>query len=245
MLRRRYPPGLPLGPELLGYNFTMIHRPARMMQDADALSQFYGPLISAHFTTAHSLQTMDSANRPYAYTPNAFPCHTTRCPGHPPKESPPADPTPPWESCTLVNIPTRLPYFKAHHRNGPVNTDTWSSTSTFATARHCHWYSIHPGLATIPAALAMHSTLGTLVFSAIHADLPHANICHTHFAFDHSHLALLADLRAICSTLANQKPGPAAHNKTAVRSSARLQHRPSLTPRHATGNPSRSHPGNC
>ncbi len=184
----------------------MIHRPARMMQDADALFQFYGPLISAHLTTAHSLHAKEGENRPYAYTPYAFPRHTTQCPGHPPVEPPPANPAPAWVPRTLVSILTWLPYFRAHHRNSPVNTDTWSSTSTFATAHHCHWYLIHPGLATIPAALALHSTLGTFVFSAIHADLPHANICHTHFAFDYSHLALLADLCAICLTLAQHTP---------------------------------------
>ena len=194
--------------ELLGYDFTVLHQPSRMMQDADALSRFYGPLISAHLSIAHSLATSDHASRPFAYASTAFPQHTVRRPTHPPPGytiEPPVPPTP-NHATTLVNIPVRILPVPTHTSRPPPSHSAQSSTNVFVTARHCHWYSIHPGFGTISAALSLHSTLGTFVFSAIHASLPHANLGQTHFQFDHSHIASLSDIISICSTLAASTP---------------------------------------
>ena len=34
--------------ELLGYDFTILHRPAKMMVDVDALTRRFGPSIAQH-----------------------------------------------------------------------------------------------------------------------------------------------------------------------------------------------------
>ena len=57
--------------ELLGYHFTILHRPARMMQDVDALSRFYDPLIDSYNITASQLRRDDCTQRP---TPTANLC---------------------------------------------------------------------------------------------------------------------------------------------------------------------------
>ena len=158
MLQRRYPRGSPLGPGIVRLQFhgdppssqndAGRRRPFPILRATHQRSSYNRPLPANHGQRQPSIRVHTQC----------FPCHTTQCPGHPPKGITTSRPHP---AMGIVNIPTLLPYSKAHHCKGPINTNTWSSTSTFATARHCHWYSIHPGLATIPAALAMHSTLGT------------------------------------------------------------------------------------
>ena len=58
--------------ELLGYNFTVVHRPNRMMVDVDALSRRYGSLITTHCVVSSILHQRDISHRPAAYDKAAF-----------------------------------------------------------------------------------------------------------------------------------------------------------------------------
>ena len=58
--------------ELLGYHFTVIHRPTRMMRDVDAITCLFGPIISHHMTIALILSEKDKSMRPDAYYAKSF-----------------------------------------------------------------------------------------------------------------------------------------------------------------------------
>ena len=53
--------------EMLGYNFTVVHRESRMMEDVDALSRIYDSDTATHCMIASSLKAQDSTIRPDAY----------------------------------------------------------------------------------------------------------------------------------------------------------------------------------
>ena len=63
--------------ELLGYDFTCIHRCARMMADVDALTRRFGSLISTHCVIASVLSTQDRLCKPSAYDASTFRSHST------------------------------------------------------------------------------------------------------------------------------------------------------------------------
>ena len=58
--------------ELLGYNFTIIHRPAKMMGDVDTLSRHFGQLITSYLSIANILHVTDMWNRPFAYSSKSW-----------------------------------------------------------------------------------------------------------------------------------------------------------------------------
>ena len=58
--------------ELLGYQFTCIHRNAKMMTDVDALSRRFGPLIATHCLVAQILHGRSKSAMPLAYVKSAF-----------------------------------------------------------------------------------------------------------------------------------------------------------------------------
>ena len=66
--------------ELLGYHFAVIHRPARMCADVDALSRRYEGLVRQYMLYAAKLSAADRARRPAAYDPSTFPAQATKCP---------------------------------------------------------------------------------------------------------------------------------------------------------------------
>ena len=73
--------------ELLGYHFTNLHRPARMMRDVDALNRFYDdPLIREYDATTTALCSKDRQDRPAVYDPNTFPEQAFKCPNSLPKD---------------------------------------------------------------------------------------------------------------------------------------------------------------
>ena len=59
--------------ENLGYHFTILHWPAWMMQDVDALSHFYDPLIACYNITANQLHSDDYSQCPHAFWYLFFP----------------------------------------------------------------------------------------------------------------------------------------------------------------------------
>ena len=58
--------------ELLGYQFTVVHRSNRMMVDVDALTRRYGPLIAMHCMVATILRQRDFKLKPLAYDSSIF-----------------------------------------------------------------------------------------------------------------------------------------------------------------------------
>ena len=56
-----------LSQELIRYHFTILHQPARMMQDVNAISQCNDPLIDSYNIKASQLQLDDCTQRPHAY----------------------------------------------------------------------------------------------------------------------------------------------------------------------------------
>jgi hypothetical protein len=66
--------------ELLGCHFAVIHRPARMTADVDALSRCCDGLIRQCMLHAAQLSAADRAPCLAACNPSAFPAHTAKCP---------------------------------------------------------------------------------------------------------------------------------------------------------------------
>jgi hypothetical protein len=58
--------------ELLGYQFSVIHRNNRMMIDVDGLTRRFGPLIAQYCMIASILSQRDRAHRPMSYDPELF-----------------------------------------------------------------------------------------------------------------------------------------------------------------------------
>ena len=58
--------------ELLSYHFTVVHRSNRMMIDVDALTRWYGSLITTHCVVASILHLRDRNHRPTAYDMDIF-----------------------------------------------------------------------------------------------------------------------------------------------------------------------------
>ena len=58
--------------ELLGYQFTIIHRPNRMMADVDSLTRRYGSLIAMNCMVSSILYQRDTVTRPFAYVTKIF-----------------------------------------------------------------------------------------------------------------------------------------------------------------------------
>ena len=57
---------------LLGYQFTMIHRPNRMIADVDSLTRRYGPLIAMYCMVSSILHQRDTVTHPLAYETEIF-----------------------------------------------------------------------------------------------------------------------------------------------------------------------------
>lgn len=66
--------------ELLGYFFTFVHRPARMMRDVDGLNRFYDPLVRLYDERREAARVEDRRSRPSVYDPTAFPSYAIKCP---------------------------------------------------------------------------------------------------------------------------------------------------------------------
>ena len=60
--------------ELLGYHFSMIHRPARMMTDVDGLTRRVDTLSSQYAHIALLLSNVDHQKRTPAYTNSIIGC---------------------------------------------------------------------------------------------------------------------------------------------------------------------------
>ena len=61
--------------ELMGYDFVVIHRCARMMKDVDTLTRRFNRAITLHCMQAYLMRSRDKLYRPLAYDFDHF--HTT------------------------------------------------------------------------------------------------------------------------------------------------------------------------
>lgn len=61
--------------ELLGYQFTVVHRSYKMMMDVDTLSRRFGTLIVQHCAITYMIHSVDIQNRPDAYDDSNFTVH--------------------------------------------------------------------------------------------------------------------------------------------------------------------------
>ena len=67
--------------ELLGHQFTVVHRSNRMMVDVDSLTRRYGPLIAMHCMVATILRQRDFTLKSLAYDSSIFyTCPTAKLP---------------------------------------------------------------------------------------------------------------------------------------------------------------------
>ena len=64
--------------ELLGYQFSVVHRPAKMMTDVDALGRQFSPDIAEHLRISTLLHSIDKSARNPAYDPATFKTQPTR-----------------------------------------------------------------------------------------------------------------------------------------------------------------------
>ena len=90
--------------ELLGYNFTCIHRSARMMVDVDALTRRFGSLITTHCVIAHIFRVQDHKYKPVSCDANTFHSHSTSKLA----DAITASPLVPILSSTVVNVHCKL-----------------------------------------------------------------------------------------------------------------------------------------
>ena len=89
--------------ELLGYHFTVVHRPARMMIDVDALTRRFGKPLATHIAVAYFLQQQDQQQRPQAYMNDTF--HSgVKVTKVPRDDSKPAVPFPPLTDSFIAKV---------------------------------------------------------------------------------------------------------------------------------------------
>lgn len=147
--------------ELLGYYFTILHRPERMMRDVDALSRMYDPLIMQYAATADANSLADRAARPQAYT--IMPIDALTRSLAPPEGLAPAT-TPARMLATNVRTFTNLPprFFPIQRiltnvtptRADMTKPSLESGTHITAAAIITTWVSINSGIPGIALKLA-------------------------------------------------------------------------------------------
>jgi hypothetical protein len=161
--------------ELLGYHFAVIHRPARMMQDVDALSRRYSGLVHQYMTFAATLSSGDRARRPAAYDPSVFPTYSTKCPSQLPSPAAPSpirpastQPVPILHTVALTSRPAAvIPQITRAPRTTIAHPPPALATRSFATsALRCEsglsdsalidiclsWLSVDPGIPSLALA---------------------------------------------------------------------------------------------
>ena len=163
--------------ELLGYHFTILHRPARMMQDVDALSRFYDPLIDSYNTTASQFRLDDCTQCPHAYCKSLFPTFALNVQKYNLKEEPaissphilnPCPPnlliSTPWNRSSGYQGYKPLTTTSANHENFHR-----SLVAAHITRQHRHW-------------LSYDSFTGCLATKLHHSFSPFGQLCITHIA---------------------------------------------------------------
>ena len=162
--------------ELLGYCFTCIHRPSRMMRDVDALTRgrhIDGPetsissvgLFVDYSKTAIELRDQDILARPLAYQANTF--HSQPFKILPPTSlDPEEEPVVLHQSIlpSLVPPPHTIPVLVSHPLSF-LSTSIAPTVSNPSTSRTTSWQSITP-IASL-AWISLSSFTGSLIASAL------------------------------------------------------------------------------
>ena len=115
--------------ELLGYNFTFVHRPARMMRDVDSLNRVYDPLIGQYEIGVADRANADRAARPSPYNAANFPAFALKCPNttHAALHTP--------TSVTLSAVTPHVQHDQTQHltTNYPITWSRMTSTNPSTT----------------------------------------------------------------------------------------------------------------
>ena len=118
--------------ELLGYNFTFVHCPARMMRDVDSLNRFYDPLIRQYEIGVADRANADRTARPSPYNAANFPAFALKCPDttHAALHTP--------TSVTLSEVTPHVQQDQTHHltTNYPIIWSRMTSTNPSTTLRN-------------------------------------------------------------------------------------------------------------
>lgn len=146
--------------ELLGYTFTDIHRPAKMMVDVDALTRQYTPEFKRYVNVAAVLSARDRACRPSAYRADTFSSQPIQIHQEVPANS--VSNIPIFTKTTISTIPQQIPTYKSppSYNDQPKNLLT-----TLPPAIQCS-ESIPPAQNT-PTNLAATNILDSTVWETI------------------------------------------------------------------------------
>ena len=180
--------------ELLGYFFTFVHRPARMMRDVDGLNRFYDPLVRLYDDRREAARNEDRQSRPNAYDPLAFPSHAIKCPAQLTTEEHtlfpsvgstqtmsvsatlchPAVPT----SC--MNYPIRVITVASESRNNDVVKVVQSASSDIVDQCYCPpgWISVGSRFGSLSHAfMRLNPTMNALPCLLVESSVVDCRIC--------------------------------------------------------------------
>ena len=141
--------------ELLGYNFSVIHRPERMMRDVDALTRFYDPLVRSHVQRAAEYRSETFDANPSQFVPVPLDTLPLSCRAPALADSGPPEPSPP----DLAS--SDLAQASLAHASVPAPSEPPSLCP--ATRHTCHTLLASHGRRREEAAVA--STTGSLRLS--------------------------------------------------------------------------------
>ena len=189
-----------LAQELFGYHFTVIHRPARMMADVDALNRFHEPLIAEYEQQLHSANIDDIRTRPFSYDPSSFPDHALKCPASKPADiptsnpdsepNPKPEPNPTKSHLVSISHASPAPHFL---ENFPVTFAPRPKSSQIITPDHqlsatakslsalCppHWISFNSATGSLAYALStLNHTCSSISFLLIEETKTAHDLCH-------------------------------------------------------------------
>ena len=117
--------------ELLGYHFTIVHRPAKMMADVDALTRRFGKPLATHIAVAYFLSSQDRQQRPLAYMKDTF--HSgVKVTKVPQDEEEPVPPCPPLTNAFISKV--TMPHTTQQSLKNTISTVITSSPVLFTSS---------------------------------------------------------------------------------------------------------------
>ena len=228
--------------ELLGYHFSIIHRPARMMRDVDALNrQCQDPLIRQHHLRAAELHLQDAAERPWAYDPAHFPTSALK----PNPTSAPAidSPVPATFSLSVAHLHSAPLQFAIPHSPHlpPLPRPAVSCfhacaqpTTIDPDISSCckSWLSVNPGFPTLAAHLRASNPLLSIRHLFLTPSLTAAALCAQLIPESTSAVGSVTHLHSAVLNPSKNPTSPATPDLPALphRPSARFQQDPTQPP---------------
>ncbi|MGH7955188.1 MAG: hypothetical protein ACREOZ_04430, partial [Gloeomargaritales cyanobacterium] len=165
--------------EMLGYHFTILHRPERMMKDVDGLSRFYDPLLVDYDTHAYTLREQSMSAHPKSYVPTDL-SDLNRSYQIPTTPSAPSShrstPTITVNCLTFQSLPKRLRTDQPNHQG--MEEEASTILTTIAKSHIVQWLSVTPGLPTIPLQLTSQLSPLTFDLAILEQDTKIASMCN-------------------------------------------------------------------